>query len=104
MQQQSWQAKVVECLCGLRRAGLDFESSWKKAMTLHPPRGRDCGPERPTLWSDGEMPLVAFFRRACDDAWHGRQPALQHFHPSLLIERDETRHASITTRHRSLAA
>lgn len=91
MQQVSWQSLVVGRLCELKREGLGFEDAWLRALKLYPPRGRDLSPERPALFGGDEgTPLVAFFKRACEDAWLGRRPALQHFHPSLLIERDES--------------
>jgi hypothetical protein len=81
----SWQADVVERLCDYKAAGVPFDEAWRQAMIDCPPRGRDMGPERPSLF-DRDTSQVAFFRRAADDAWHGRKPALQGFHPSLLLE------------------
>lgn len=98
----SWQSDVVDTMRDLRRDGQDFDGAWNTAITLHPPRGRDMGPERPTLL-DRDESVVMFFRRVCEDAWAGRQPALAHFHPSLLIERDVTGSAVQPQRHRKLA-
>lgn len=97
-----WNTRVVEHLRDCKRRGLGFEDAWVTAMRMHPPSGSDWGPERPTLFGiDGDVSLVAFFKRACEDAWFGRRPALQHFHPSLLIEQDGTGPA---VRARKLAA
>lgn len=99
----SWQEEVVAHLCDSKRAGYGFDDAWLQAMTLFPPRGRDCGPERPSLLPDPDEaePVVVFFRRVAADAWFGRRPALQHFHPSLLIQRDDSTPAG---RSRRLAA
>jgi hypothetical protein len=85
----SWQSDVVDCMLDLRRDGLAFDVAWTRAIKLHPPRPRDLGPERPQLWQVPEETVVEHFRRSCSDAWHNRRPALAHFHPSLLIARDE---------------
>jgi hypothetical protein len=97
--QRSWQALVVETMLELRRDGQDFDGAWNAAMTLHPPRGRDLGPERPTLL-DRDESLVMFFRRCCEDAWHGRRPGLAHFDASLLMEPDGTTAVVRAARHR----
>lgn len=97
---QSWQSDVVDCLCDLKRSGFTFNVAWSRALSLYPARGRDMGPERPTLL-DRDESVVAFFRRACEDAWHGRRPSLQHFHPSLLMGEDRSGPA---VRQRRLAA
>lgn len=102
-QRSDWNARVVEHLVMLKRQGLGFDDAWLMAMRAHPPRGRDCGPERPTLLDDPRESesLVAFHRRACSDAWFGRRPELKHFHPSLLIDRDGS---EIRPKQRRLAA
>lgn len=94
----TWEARVVAHLCECKAAGVPFQTAWNRAMVLHPPRGRDLGPERPQLWKIPELSVVDFFHAAADDAWHGRRPALQHFHPSLLMERDGTGPAVRTRR------
>ena len=96
----SWQEQVVAHMRQARRAGYGFHDAWTQAVTLYPPKGRDCGPLTPSLL-DQEESLVAFFRRVSEDAWFGRRPALQHFHPSLLIERDGS---PPNQRHRKLTA
>jgi hypothetical protein len=101
----SWQSNVVEHMRGLRANGTrDFEEAWRLALRAFPPRGRDMGPVTPTLLDDDGETVVAFFRRVADDAWHGRAPALQHFHPSLLLGDDGSEPAPRTERHRKLAA
>jgi hypothetical protein len=99
----SWQSDVVDTMLDLKRDGQSFDGAWRAALELHPPRGRDMGPERPTLL-DRDESVVAFFRAACSDAWHNRRPALQHFHASLLIDRDATGSAVQPQRHRKLTA
>lgn len=77
---QDWTAAVVGYLCQLKADGRDFDESWELAVRRFPPRGRDLGEARPTLWAaPGDESVVAATRRFCDDAWHGRRPALRHF-------------------------
>lgn len=78
---QDWTSAVVGYLCQLKADGHDFEEAWELAVRRFPPRGRDVGEERPTLFArvgDAET-VVEFFRRVCSDAWEGRQPSLRHF-------------------------
>ena len=98
----SWPALVVDAMLEFKRAGFEFEEAWSMALARWPARGRDTGPRSPALF-DGMTTwqirhadtLVGFFKRACDDAWHGRKPALQHFHPSLLMEPDDSSPAAM---------
>lgn len=76
----SWQSRVVAELARRKADGMTFDAAWIEALRLHPPSGRDRGFPATDLFEaarEGEG-LTAFFRRACDDAWHGRQPALRH--------------------------
>lgn len=83
---ETWTGAVAGYLGELKRDGLDFDESWTLALLRFPPRGRDIGEYRPTLIprpGDGES-VVEFFRRACDDAWHGRRQALRNFSVSAM--------------------
>lgn len=78
-----WTELVVRRLAECKRAGVPFERAWRDALEEHPPRGRDQGPQRPSLL-DSEPSVVEFFRAACSDAWHGRRPALAHLGTVVL--------------------
>lgn len=85
----SWQSDVVDRLVELKASGhVDFDQAWTAALRMFPPRNRDVGEWRPQLWSTAEETVVEFFRRVCEDAWHGRNPRLRHFSPAALIEVD----------------
>jgi hypothetical protein len=70
----SWERKMTEALADLKAQGMGFREAWDHALLLHPPRGRYYGPRQPEL---GDESMLEFLERACDDAWHGRRPALQ---------------------------
>lgn len=81
-----WTQEIVVGLCELKGAGWPFEAAWRRVLEVHPPSGRDRGPERPTLFAaadHGDESVVEFMHRACGDAWHGRRPALAHLHVLL---------------------
>lgn len=99
----TWAADVVDHMLDLKQAGWAHEEAWRSAMRAHPPRGRDLGPERPSLLDEDES-VAAFFKRATYDAWHGLRPALAHFHASLLQDVDLSEPAARTERQRKLAA
>lgn len=90
-----WSSRVIQTLLVLKRAGLDFEDSWRFALEQHPPRGRDLGEQRPTLFAEGaegELSPVEFLRVSAEDAWHGRRPILTHLViPDRAPERAESR-------------
>lgn len=81
-----WSSRMIDCLCAFKRAGFTFEEAWRFALEQNPPRGRDLGPERPTLW-DEELSPQEFLRRECCDAWHGRRKVLRHL--VLPVHADE---------------
>jgi hypothetical protein len=75
-----WASRVIDELCDLKAAGLDFETAWAYALSQHPPRGRDVGEQRPELFADGaegELSPVEFLKVSASDAWHGRRPVLK---------------------------
>lgn len=83
---QDWTVQVVGYLCELKTAGHDFDAAWELATLRFPARGRDMGEYQATLIprkGDAES-VVEFFQRVCEDAWHGRRPALRHFSVSAM--------------------
>jgi hypothetical protein len=99
-----WTELVVRRLAERKLAGVPFERAWRDALEEHPPRGRDRGPERPSLL-DAEPSVVEFFRGACSDAWHGRRPELARLDVALLdASRTPGIEASSRSREVSLAA
>jgi hypothetical protein len=78
-----WTETVVARLAEAKRAGVPFERAWSAALVECPPRGRDRGPQVPSLL-DSEPSVVEFFHGACSDAWHGRRPELRHLDAALL--------------------
>lgn len=81
-----WIGEVVARLGLCKRAGMDFDTAWRDTLRACPPRGRDMGEERPTLFatSRDDVSVVEFFRAAAEDAWHGRRPALRHFDSRMI--------------------
>jgi hypothetical protein len=100
-----WSEGMVDTLLDCKVSGMAFEAAWLYALVVHPPRGRDLGPSRPTLLNeDGTLPEespVEFLRRVADDAWHGRKPLLRHTtHLRELIDNDRSTAAASTVGHR----
>jgi hypothetical protein len=84
-----WAERVVARLCELRRDGwdpADYDGAWAVALAENPPRGRDVGEERPSLFDPPTESVVEFTRRCCADAWMGRSPGLRYFRADTVRE------------------
>jgi hypothetical protein len=90
----SWAEEIVAVLLDCKREGFEFDVAWKHALLAHPARrGRDRGPERPTLLDEPAESLVDFTRRVCRDAWYGHGSSVGRFGVDMLgavAERDES--------------
>lgn len=67
-----WVAAVVEDLAAAKRAGTDFDSAWRAAMTGQPPRLAELGVPRTqvdTLLDQTAASGLGWFRGVCEAAW-----------------------------------
>lgn len=82
----SWESRVIDTLCDLKRRGHGFDAAWGMALRAHPPSARALG-YRETLFAvDGEqdeLSTVEWVRWAAEEAWHGRRPVLTHLANAL---------------------
>lgn len=86
----TWAALIVAHLQRSKRAGESFENAWAMALAAHPPRGRDLGELRPSLFDPPTEGAVEFTRRVCGDAWHNRDPEskLRYFAADTLLDHE----------------
>lgn len=84
---QAWSSEITNHLVLLKRQGVPFEDAWQLALKAVPPRGSEFRgmPQAMNLIDAAAEPdMVTFTRTACEDAWHGRRPALKGLSRSIL--------------------
>lgn len=85
----SWCGEVADFLREAKDAGVPFDAAWREALVRFPARSWEYGDASPRLFGGGEPSVVAFFERACREAWAGERPALRHFRTDMLRGMDD---------------
>lgn len=77
----SWDSALIADCCKHKAEGRSFEVGFALALRANPPRSRV------------DRDIVADVRGFCDDAWHGRRPALRGFSLEMLLASDRATEA-----------
>ena len=73
-----WEQALIASCCIHKQDGRSFEAGFALALRANPPR------------SNIEKEIVGSVKQYCDDAWHGRKPALRSFSLEMLREGDRS--------------